>query len=297
MFIIINDHKGYCSMPDPDNLAARRLLITGATGGMGSTCALLASARGYQLVLADLSAAKLEALASRCREQASAVECHVLNVTSADSISELAIAVQGSGGIDALIHTVGISPQMAGWEKIIDVDLIGTTAFLQAVKPSLKAGGCALVITSMSAHMVPANETIDAILADPLAPGLMEQLKALSSPVLAHSGMAYAYAKKALKNYVADQAYVWGREGKRLVSLSPGLIDTEMGRLENAAMDNFDGMRSLIALERLGAPEDIASTALFLVSEAAAYITGCDILVDGGFVAAFNARQRPTAAS
>ena len=125
----------------------------------------------------------------------------------------------------------------------------------------------------------------DAILADPLAPGLMEQLKALSSPVLAHSGMAYAYAKKALKNYVADQAYVWGREGKRLVSLSPGLIDTEMGRLENAAMDNFEGMRNLIALGRLGDPQDIASAALFLVSEAAAYITGCDILVDGGFVA------------
>jgi NAD(P)-dependent dehydrogenase (short-subunit alcohol dehydrogenase family) len=297
MFITRNDDKGYCPMRDPDNLAARRLLITGAAGGMGSACALLASAGGYQLVLADLSAAKLEALASRCREQAGSVECHSLDVTSADSIRELAQAVRGRGGIDALIHTVGISPQMAGWEKIIDVDLIGTTAFLEAVRPSLKAGGCALVITSMSAHMVPADAILDAALADPLAPGLMEQLRALSSPLLAHSGMAYAYAKKALKNYVADHAYAWGGEGKRLVSLSPGLIDTEMGRLENAAMDNFEGMRSLIALGRLGDPQDIASAALFLVSEAAAYITGCDILVDGGFVASFNARQRQPAAS
>ncbi len=284
-------------MPDADKLANRRLLITGATGGMGSACALLASASGCQLVLADLSAVKLQELASRCRKQGSEVECHTLDVTSADSIRELAGAVQGRGGIDALIHTVGISPQMAGWEKIIDVDLIGTTAFLEAVRPSLKARGCALVITSMSAHMVPADATLDAALADPLAPGLMEQLKALSSPLLANSGMAYAYAKRALKNYVADHAYAWGGEGKRLVSLSPGLIDTEMGRLENAAMDNFEGMRSLIALGRLGDPQDIASAALFLVSEAAAYITGCDILVDGGFVASFNARQRQPAAS
>jgi NAD(P)-dependent dehydrogenase (short-subunit alcohol dehydrogenase family) len=61
-----------------------------------------------------------------------------------------------------------------------------------------------------------------------------------------------------------------------------------MGRLENAAMENFEAMKSLIALDRLGRPEDIAHTALFLASPQAAYITGCDLLVDGGFVAAFN---------
>ncbi len=75
------------------------------------------------------------------------------------------------------------------------------------------------------------------------------------------------------------------------MSLSPGLIDTAMGRLENDAMDNFAAMHSRIALGRLGRPEDIANTALFLVSENAAYITGCDILVDGGFVASLNAQQ------
>jgi NAD(P)-dependent dehydrogenase (short-subunit alcohol dehydrogenase family) len=70
------------------------------------------------------------------------------------------------------------------------------------------------------------------------------------------------------------------------------LIDTDMGRLENAAMDNFDAMRGLIALTRLGEPEDIAGTALFLISDAAAYITGIDVLVDGGFVANLHRQQR-----
>ena len=65
-----------------------------------------------------------------------------------------------------------------------------------------------------------------------------------------------------------------------------------MGRLENAAMENFAAMRSLIALPRLGEPEDIASTALFLISDAAAYITGIDILVDGGFVSKLQHQQR-----
>jgi len=278
-------------MPNAENFAAKRLLITGATGGMGRACALLAAARGYQLLLADLSAAKLEALAAQCSELAGAVECQILDVTSPDAIRELVAAVDGGGGIDSLIHTVGISPQMAGWEKIIAVDLIGTTKFLEAIRASLKTGGCVLAITSMSAYMCPSDDAIDTALSEPLAPDLMERLTAMSSPLLAHSGLAYAFAKKALKNYVANQAHGWGREGKRILSLSPGLIDTEMGRLENDAMENFAGMRAMVALDRLGEPEDIANTSLFLVSEEAAYITGCDILVDGGFIAAFKAQQ------
>jgi NAD(P)-dependent dehydrogenase (short-subunit alcohol dehydrogenase family) len=142
--------------------------------------------------------------------------------------------------------------------------------------------------------MVPPNDAIDNVLSDPLAPDFSDRLKTLTSAggLLENSGLAYAYAKKALKQNVADRAPAWGKDGKRLVSLSPGLIDTEMGRLENAAMDNFAAMRGLIALDRLGEPEDIARTALFLISEKAGYISGCDILVDGGFVASLNAQQR-----
>lgn len=221
MFITKNHNKGYRRMPSQENLPAKRMLITGATGGMGRACASLAAARGYQLLLADLSSPKLEELAAQCSGQAAAVECHVLDVTSAESIRELATALDAGGGIDALIHTVGISPQMAAWEKILAVDLIGTTQFLQAVRPSVRPGGCVLAITSMSAYMCPDDEAIDTALSDPLAPGLMEQLRAMASPLLAHSGLAYAFAKKALKNYVADQSYAWGREGKRILSLSP----------------------------------------------------------------------------
>ena len=100
--------------------------------------------------------------------------------------------------------------------------------------------------------------------------------------------MAYAYSKRALRRYVEARARDWGGEGKRIASISPGLIDTEMGRLENDAMENFDAMRNLVALNRLGQPEEIAHAALFLVSPRASYISGCDLLVDGGFVATLN---------
>ena len=270
----------------------RRLLITGATGGMGRACARLAAAQGHDLLLADLSAEKLQAVAAQCGEHGIATECHTLDVTEADSIDNLAAAL-ASRKVDAIVHTVGVSPQMAGWQQIIAIDLVGTIALLEAARPHLVSGGAVVAISSMSAHMVPPDEEIDGALADSLAPGLMARLQTF--PALEHSGMAYAYAKRALKQYVSDQAQSWGSEGKRLVSISPGLIDTEMGRLENAAMENFEGMKSLVALGRLGQAEDIAQTALFLASPAAAYITGCDILVDGGFIATFNKTQRQAA--
>jgi NAD(P)-dependent dehydrogenase (short-subunit alcohol dehydrogenase family) len=279
-------------MTDQHNQQTGRLLITGATGGMGRACAQLAAADGYQLILADLSSTKLDELASECGQQGAATECHTLDVTQSDSIGELVAALQARGGVDAIIHTVGVSPQMAVWEQIIEIDLVGTLELLELARPSLKPGGCALAIASMSAYMCPPDEDIEQAMSDPLAPGFIDRLKALSNSSLENPGLAYAYAKKALKHYVENRASAWGKEGKRFVSLSPGLIDTEMGRLENDAMENFEAMRSLVALDRLGDPEDIANTCLFLVSDRAAYISGCDILVDGGFVAAMNEQQR-----
>jgi NAD(P)-dependent dehydrogenase (short-subunit alcohol dehydrogenase family) len=281
-------------MADKHHQESRQLLITGAIGGMGRTTALLAAREGYDLLLADLSLKKLEELALECTAYGIAARCQYLDVTQLDTVESMVASLQAGGGINAIIHTVGLSPQMADSTRIIDVDLLGTVALLEKTRPQLKTDGCAVCIASMSAYMVPPNEAIEDVLSDPLAPDFSYRRNTLTSAggLLENPGLAYAYAKKALKQYVADHAPAWGKEGKRFISLSPGLIDTEMGRLENAAMENFSAMRGLIALNRLGEPEDIANTALFLVSAKAAYITGCDILVDGGFVAALNDQQR-----
>jgi NAD(P)-dependent dehydrogenase (short-subunit alcohol dehydrogenase family) len=261
---------------------------------MGRASALLAARQGYDLVLSDLSLERLAALAAECQAAGVSTSTCLLDVTQSDSIDRLVQVLDAGGGVEAIIHTVGLSPQMADWRRIIEVDLVGTVAVLEQTRPCLKTGGCTVAIASMSAYMVPPQEQIDQTLANPLALDFDTRLEALNDAGhgLTHSGMAYAYAKRALKQYVADQASTWGVEGKRIVSISPGLIDTDMGRLENAAMDNFDAMRSLIALTRLGEPEDIANTALFLISNAAAYITGYDFLVDGGFVANLQRQQR-----
>lgn len=268
------------------------LLITGATGGMGRATALLAAERGHDLLLADLSGERLAELAAGCEAFGVEVGHQVLDVTRQEHRQEL--VRRTAGGLTGIVHTVGLSPQMADWQRIVEVDLTATVAMLEELRPQLLPGACAVAISSMSSYLVPEDQALERRLADTLQPGSGDGLGSLAGefPPLQNSGMAYAYAKKALRAWIEDSAGDWGSEGKRLASISPGLIDTEMGRLENKAMDNFEAMFSMVALGRLGDPADIARAALYLVSPEAAYVSGCDLLVDGGFVARFKAAQR-----
>jgi len=269
------------------------LLVTGATGGMGRACAVLAADRGYNLVLTDLDNDKLKGLARECEQRGAAADLFAMDVCDAAAVARFVAELQNGPGLDAVIHTVGLSPQMAPWDRIIDVDLVGTVQLLEKLRPAIRSGGCAVCISSMSAYMVPPNPDLEALLDQPLATGLIERLAALPGEPVANSGMAYGYAKKALIGYVAANARVWGGEGKRLVSISPGLIETDMGRLEaDANRENHAAMRKMIALQRDGQAQEIASAALFLASGEASYITGCDLPVDGGFVASFRQMQR-----
>lgn len=270
-------------------ITPRTVLITGATGGMGRACALLAASCGDNLLLSDIDAQKLAALAQECELLGVQVSCRTLNICDSAGVSRLVAELAGDRKISACIHTVGLSPEMAKWDRIVEVDLIATVRFIEAIRPALQIGGCALVIASMSAHLVPPNAAIDTLLFSPLQPDVLALASELEGAPLADAGLAYAYAKRALIQYVKREARAWGEEGKRLVSLSPGMIDTEMGRLEaDSKTDQYAAMRKLVALQRDGNPREIAGAALFLVSDAASYITGTDLLVDGGFVGALS---------
>lgn len=269
-----------------------RLLITGATGGMGRATTLAAVDRGWDLLLADLDTDKLGALADECNAAGAEARWCVLDVTRRDTIDALASEAAKSG-VDGIVHTVGLSPTMAAGPRIVEVDLVGFIASLEALRPSLSSGGCAVCISSMSAHMVPPNAEIEALLQDPQAPDLMDELAQLPGAPMESAAAAYPYSKKALINYVEANAGAWGKEGKRLVTISPGLIDTGMGKQEEAAsQEQFAWMETLIALGRHGEPEEIAGAALFLVSADASYISGIDLKVDGGFTGSFRHLQR-----
>ncbi|MYM63122.1 SDR family oxidoreductase [Pseudomaricurvus sp. HS19] len=274
-----------------DNNKKPTLLVTGASGGMGRACALLAAGKGYDLILSDLHSDKLAQLAKECVARGATTRCLPLDLADADAIRRFA-AELGSTELDAIIHTAGLSPRMADWQKVVQVDLIAAVDLLEQLRPILLPGGCALAISSMSGHMVPPNPSLEQLLGQPLNPLLLQQLEEQQSQVLNIPGLGYAYAKRALTTWVKGTAMAWGKEGKRLVSLSPGLIDTPMGQLEaEGDPQGHLGRLGLVSLGREGQPREIAAAALFLVSPDASYISGCDLLVDGGCVGTLQTRQ------
>jgi NAD(P)-dependent dehydrogenase (short-subunit alcohol dehydrogenase family) len=150
----------------------------------------------------------------------------------------------------------------------------------------IEPGGAGVVIASMAGHLMP---TLDPDVERQLASVPAEELLGLDAcSNITSSQMAYPFAKRANQIRVAAAAVAWGERGARINSISPGVISTAMGRLELGS-DSGALMRAMVdnsGLRRLGTPEDIASAAEFLLGPSASFVTGTDLLVDGGVVAA-----------
>lgn len=201
----------------------------------------------------------------------------ICDITDRASIQALADRVDR---LDALVVTAGVSPVQADARTVLDVDLAGVARVLDVFDPLVGEGSVAVCIASMAAHLVGPHipdETI-ALLDDPLNE---EILTATDDP-----GMAYGIAKAGVIQLVCRTALAWGPRGARCVSVSPGVIETPMGTAE---MESGSGAKELMEIgpfARPGRPEEIAAVIAFLCSPAASFITGADILVDGGVVAA-----------
>jgi NAD(P)-dependent dehydrogenase (short-subunit alcohol dehydrogenase family) len=208
------------------------------------------------------------------------------DVSAPDDVAALAATAAGLGPISCVVHTAGLSPTQATAAQIIAVDFVGTARMLDAFEPHVRPGTVAVCIASMAAMFATLSTETEQSLATTPTDELLS-LAALDTNTL-DAGMAYVVAKRGVQVRVEAAARAWGRRGGRVVSLSPGIIATPQGN-EELAGSSGDGMRAMIAmsaLERVGTPDDIAATVEFLVGPAASLITGTDILVDGGIVAA-----------
>jgi NAD(P)-dependent dehydrogenase (short-subunit alcohol dehydrogenase family) len=260
------------------------LIIVGA-GGMGLSTARRVGA-GRVIVLADINQSGLDAAAEALSADGHHVLTRQVDVTSRASVAAVADLAASTGRVTAVVHTAGLSPQQASAEAVLAVDLLGVALALDEFGRVIEPGGAGVVIASMAAHMYPA---LDADTARQLAATPTDELLGLDvCQAITDSRQAYPFAKRANQIRVAAAASAWGLRGARINCISPGVISTAMGRLELSG-ESGGLMRAMIdnaGVRRIGTPEDIAAATEFLLGPSAAFITGVDLLVDGGVIAA-----------
>ena len=214
-----------------------------------------------------------------------------LDVTDADAVAGLRDQVAAEGTLRAVAHAAGISPTMADWRTMIRVDLVGTALLLDALGPLVAPGTAAVCFASMAAHMAAdhVDPAVDVALDAPLDGRLLERLREAAGEMVEDPGAAYGLAKRGVQRLVRREAVAWGARGGRVNSISPGMIDTPMGRQEFAAQPMMKVMLDMTPLAREGTAEELADAVAFLLSDRASFVTGTDLLVDGGVVAALHA--------
>jgi NAD(P)-dependent dehydrogenase (short-subunit alcohol dehydrogenase family) len=245
-------------------------VVTGASSGMGRACAYRLRGSVDHLVAVDLQTPEIDG--------AIGVAC---DVTDAGAVAALVDRIRELGAFRSLAHAAGLSPTMADAQRIVEVNLVGTVRLLDVFEPLAREGSAAVVFASTAGHLVPLDAfgpELVQLSSDPLAPGFAERAAA----ILSDPGAAYAWSKAAVMAVGARASVAWGRRGARVNSLSPGLIDTPMGRQEFSQQPLMKPMLDSTPLGRMGTADEVAAVVEFLLSEGASYVSGVDILVDGG---------------
>ncbi|ATA27298.1 oxidoreductase [Mycobacterium lepraemurium] len=272
-------------------------VITGGAGGMGVATAKVVG-RDHTLVLGDVRQDRLTAATTALAELGmppTAVNC---GVTDRRAVAQLFDTAAGLGTVVSVIHTARVSPSMGPADYVMRTNVIGTLNVNEAFYAVAGEGSVIVNVASMAAHMLPAEIVPAAQFPLTLrdADAFMDAMLAACeiAPEQARSGLAYAVSKSFVKWYSQSQAERFNARDLRIVSVVPGSIDTEMGRLEENA--GAGAMVADAAVPRWGKPEEMAELLAFCASDKDGYLTGTDILNDGGVIASMTERAKMAAA-
>jgi NAD(P)-dependent dehydrogenase (short-subunit alcohol dehydrogenase family) len=270
-------------------VAKQAVVVIGA-GGIGQAIGRR-QGPGRTVVLADRNPAVLEGAAESLEAGGHTVVTAAVDVSSRDSVHEVAQQAAAIGDVINVVHTAGLSPVQASPEAILRVDLVGVALVLEEFRQVVAPGGAGVVISSMAGHMIPALDA-EADLALAFTP--VDELLALpllSAERVPDSGSAYALSKRANHLRVQAEAVLWGDRGARVNAISPGVILTPLARDEmtGPGAENYQKMIAQSAAGRVGTTDEIAVAAAYLLGSDGAFVTGSDLLIDGGVIAAIRA--------
>ena len=250
-------------------------VVTGATGGMGADIAKKITKKGI-VVLTDIDAKRLSRLRAELTKKKIKSETIVCDVSKKEDIDRLVDLVKDLGKFKAMVHTAGVSESMKDPSTILKINLVGTKMLMDAFY-EIADDSIFINIASMTGHMVP-DGFYNKWLVDPTAKGFLGKMKLLAS----NGTNAYAFSKKGMLLLTEKEVGKWAEKKSRIVSISPGAIKTPLSLLEAKDNPAVNFMIEKTPIPRYGEPEEITSLVNYLLSDDAAFITGVDILIDGG---------------
>lgn len=239
-------------------LEGKTTVITGAGGGIGRALCQAFAAAGARVVLVDREAARVADLAAQLGGGSYALTC---DLSVASDVAAAAARVDANGGADILVNNAAIlrpgaldSVSESDWTAMLSVNLTGYLTAAQAFGRTMLARGT----------------------------GALVHVASISGSQPQPASGAYSASKAAILMLSRQLAQEWGPRGVRSNCVSPGLVRTPMSEAFYADARTKADREEMVPLRRIATPQDIADVALFLASPRAGYVTGQDIVVDGG---------------
>jgi len=269
-----------------DQVIEKNILVIIGAGGMGISIARRLGS-GRHLFLADYSHATLEKAEKALRDEGHSVSTHAIDVTSYEAVVEAAQTAKTLGTIDVLVHTAGVAPGTSTARQILETDLLGTANVLDAFLPVVSPGTSLVCVASMAGSMITLSLELEKHLATTPRDQLLQHKDINLDREIEAAGIAYAVAKRGNQLRVQAASLAYGKKGARVNSVSPGIISTALAQaqLDGPGGDSMRTMIEMSAVKRVGTPDDIASAVAFLASRESSFISGVDLLIDGGAVA------------
>lgn len=258
------------------------VVIIGA-GGIGKAIARR-QGFGKHILLADFNETLLAAAVKELDIASYRISSLKVDVSSRESVRALAEKAASLGRVVNVVNTAGVSPNMAPPERVLAVDLYGSAVVFEEFERVISEGGSGLVVSSMAGYMSPTlSKEQDRALAFTPADELLK-LPFLSPEAVPNSMAAYILSKRANHLRVQASSISWGKRGARVNSISPGIIATPLAQheLNSPIGDIYRAMIEASPVKRMASPDEIAVAANYLLGPDAGFVTGTDLLIDGG---------------